>query len=341
MEGPQWTDWTVRESVRAVAEMREAVELAERPASLDDPRTLCATVTRAALAHLLADRIVPAEALLRDALTQRAIPPASARACVLNGLALCALHDARPADAARHLRHALATLPPAPDESELSLASPGRESWLVRTRAQLQLNLCEALRRQSALDATLDSAREAVRPTSPSSARSSALRLSLPADRWCHSDPHPRAFTLALARCGSRSWCSTRMVCPPAWPLTMRSRPATPGGALAQTSASTPHPYRHLHPSPWSSRHHATSPPKQVAHSTEAPRPTRLGDPICRLGDAICRLGDAICRLGDGPVDASPVDCALATRLSASRRGRPDLGRRDRELGRRDRELGR
>ena len=115
-----------------------------------------------------ADAVEPAEAVLRDGLTRSLPLPAVGRACLLNDLALCHLHDGRAAEAAGPLRHALAVLPSAPPPSarpaDVGPSGPfACGAWALRTRAQVQLNLCEALLLSRDLHATLDSAREAVR----------------------------------------------------------------------------------------------------------------------------------------------------------------------------------
>ena len=110
-----------------------------------------------ALALLLDDRVAAAEHTLRRALTASPPPPPAVRACLLSDLALCALHDSRPSEAVEALRHALAVLPAARTTSEDESAA-----HLSAARAQLSLNLCEALLIRGELRQALRSATEAV-----------------------------------------------------------------------------------------------------------------------------------------------------------------------------------
>ena len=139
-----------------------------------DPRALAI----AARQHLLDDRPTAAAKLLRGGLTSPSQPlTPAARAALLNDLALCALHDGRPSDAIDPLRHALALLPLPPSRptesssdggvgssSSSSTGSSQKNLWAMRSRAQLQINLCEALLlKGGSLKQTRREALEAVR----------------------------------------------------------------------------------------------------------------------------------------------------------------------------------
>ena len=82
----------------AVATLRTRFGYDAQHATSAERHAFAAAEAKEALQLLLADRVVEAEALLRDGLTQPVLLPAVVRACLLNGLALAALHDDRPAD---------------------------------------------------------------------------------------------------------------------------------------------------------------------------------------------------------------------------------------------------
>ena len=107
-----------------------------------------------ALEHLLQDKVKPAEKILRSTLLQpEATLTLPARTCLLNDLALCALHDNRPGDAVDPMRHALALLPPPRPEAWGGDNSNTKAN--LQGNAQLQLNLCEALLLSGDLKSTL------------------------------------------------------------------------------------------------------------------------------------------------------------------------------------------
>ena len=165
----------------AVEALHEALNYKPKKASKEETRVYALTAAHQAHGLLLKDRVPEAEALLRDGLTGRAPLSAAERSCLLNDYALCAMHDDRPADAATSLRHALDVLPAAPltsmpadawERSKRSVPAVGErglaaqtacESWVLRMRAQLHLNLCEALLLLRRLDESRQSAQEAVR----------------------------------------------------------------------------------------------------------------------------------------------------------------------------------
>ena len=112
-----------------------------RPSTLWRELTMAATpaaraAATSALEHLLKDKVKPAEKILRSTLLQpEATLTLPARTCLLNDLALCALHDNRPGDAVDPMRHALALLPPLLRLWLLALQRPwlhvgaGRKEW--------------------------------------------------------------------------------------------------------------------------------------------------------------------------------------------------------------------
>ena len=122
---------------------------------------LCTTKAQESLASLLTGDVDAAEAALRAALVLPTPPPDTAVACLLSNLGLCALHSGRPGEATEAIRHGL-TLLPATDFTSARKAEPVA-GWVPLARAQVHLNLCEALIVQGQLIQTVHSARDAIR----------------------------------------------------------------------------------------------------------------------------------------------------------------------------------
>jgi hypothetical protein len=184
----------------AVEELHAELRFKPLTATLRETHVFALAACHRARGLLLEDKVAVAEALLRDGLTNMAPLARADRACLLNDLGLCALHDGRHADAVQSLRHALDVLPASPplplpadawesppsrssgrrqhrSEPRLtagtstastvstSLAASGGsvQPWVVRMRAQLHINLCEALLLHREPETARLSAREAVR----------------------------------------------------------------------------------------------------------------------------------------------------------------------------------
>ena len=135
----------------AIAHERE--RYAQAP-SAAGAATLAKLHAQVALSQLLEGAVQPAQATLTEALDLGAQLPQSSHAALKNDLAICALHDGRPADALPLLERALQLLPN---------ASGALQPSMLRSRAQLQLNLCEALLLRGSLEEAVQSATEAVR----------------------------------------------------------------------------------------------------------------------------------------------------------------------------------
>ena len=135
----------------AIAHERE--RYAQAP-SAAGAATLAKLHAQVALSQLLEGAVQPAQATLTEALDLGAQLPQSSHATLKNDLAICALHDGRPADALPLLERALQLLPD---------ASGALQPSMLRSRAQLQLNLCEALLLRGSLEEAVQSATEAVR----------------------------------------------------------------------------------------------------------------------------------------------------------------------------------
>ena len=135
----------------AIAHERE--RYAQAP-SAAGAATLAKLHAQVALSQLLEGAVQPAQATLTEALDLGAQLPQSSHAALKNDLAICALHDGRPADALPLLERALQLLPD---------ASGTLQPSMLRSRAQLQLNLCEALLLRGSLEEAVQSATEAVR----------------------------------------------------------------------------------------------------------------------------------------------------------------------------------
>lgn len=148
-----------------------------------------------ALSLLLEGKVEEAEAALRTTLVLSNPPPDTACACLLSDLGLCALHNGRPSEAAEALRHALALFPavdvPAPRRpANGGVASP----WLPLARAQVQLNLCEALIVQGKLVQAVHSAREAIRHAQLAIPHHGPARRSGSSDSAPYRGATPRLF---------------------------------------------------------------------------------------------------------------------------------------------------
>ena len=135
----------------AIAHERERYEQAPSAAGA---ATLAKLHAQVALSQLLEGAVQPAQATLTEVLNLGAQLPQSSHAAIKNDLAICAMHDGRPADALPLLERALQLLPD---------ASSTLESSMLRSRVQLQLNLCEALLLRGSLEEAVQSATEAVR----------------------------------------------------------------------------------------------------------------------------------------------------------------------------------
>ena len=135
----------------AIAHERERYEQAPSAAGAAMLAKLHAQV---ALSQLLEGAVQPAQATLTEVLDLGAQLSQSSHAAIKNDLAICAMHDGRPADALPLLARALQLLPD---------ASSTLQPSMLRSRAQLQLNLCEALLLRGSLDEAVQSATEAVR----------------------------------------------------------------------------------------------------------------------------------------------------------------------------------
>ena len=135
----------------AIAHERERYEQAPSAAGA---ATLAKLHAQVALSQLLEGAVQQAQATLTEVLDLGAQLPQSSHAAVRNDLAICAMHDGRPADALLLLERALQLLPD---------ASGTLQPSMLRSRAQLQLNLCEALLLRGSLDEAVQSATEAVR----------------------------------------------------------------------------------------------------------------------------------------------------------------------------------
>ena len=213
-------------SRRLMARLREQSGIGTpEDASADEALALANAVSVKAREFLLGDHAESAETLLRDGLTNGMPLTDTPRACLLCNLAICAMHSGRPADAIVPLRHALALLPPVPASATAGAWLVASEPWVAPVRAQLHLNLCEALMLERHTAEARTSAREAVRLS----------QLALQA-----SQPAPSLLTLVTPASGkpqaglrpfSQPTPSTRRLLTARWLLPPTSMPADNIGA--------------------------------------------------------------------------------------------------------------